>query len=129
MLHRSRGPVTSFEIPVPALPRPLLLALALFAAPAPASTFSIDATWDAGGLQICSSATAISIDPGRRPPRLFYTCLAPAAAARACHVHQSLTIAPEVRLMTVKCTTTPPPPPDPERIHIASFEHRERTDF
>jgi hypothetical protein len=109
------------------LPAPLL-ALALLA-PAAASAFTIDATWDVDGLQICSSATAISIDPHPSPPRLRYTCLMPSAAARTCHMHLFLVINPDVRLMTVKCTTTPPPPPDPARIHIASFEHRERADF
>ncbi len=103
--------------------------LLLFAVALPAVAFTVDANWDMGGLQICTSASQVQFHVHAVPVRMSYACLAPAAPLRTCFFQKTPGLNPHLRLLTIKCTVTPVPLPDPARIHISSFEHRERAGF
>ncbi|HRQ64890.1 MAG TPA: hypothetical protein PKZ76_08505 [Xanthomonadaceae bacterium] len=118
--------------PTPHRPRHaarLVAACAALAFAGNGDAFTIDALWDAGGLQICNSATQIQIHVHAVPIRMSYACLAPSAPLRTCYFRDEPGLLPDLGLLTIKCTTTAYPEDDPQRILLASFEHREQPGF
>jgi hypothetical protein len=100
-----------------------------FAFASSVDAFTVDALWDAGGLQICTNANPITFHVHARPIRMSYACLTPSAPLRTCYFDTEPGLQPHNRLLTIKCTITPSPPDDPDRIHLAGFEHREQDGF